>query len=94
MNMMTFNINGKSFDNMEEISRDMFNEAATNPECDTIVWAYQDYVGCAFVGGRMVYHDGTHGKGKCAYRGKIYKGTIEYKDNKLYVGGELVKDMD
>lgn len=92
--MMTFNINGKSFNNMEEMSREMFNEAATNPECDTLVWAYQDYVGCAFVGGRMIYPDGTHGKGKCAYRGKIYEGTIEYKGNKLYVGGEFVKDMN
>lgn len=94
MSRMTFNINGKSFDNMEEMSREMFNEAATNLECDTLVWAYQDYVGCAFVGGRMLYPDGTHGKGKCAYRGKIYEGTIEYKGNKLYVGGEFVKDMN
>lgn len=91
--MMTFNINGKSFDNMEEMSREMFNEAATNPECDTLIWAYQDYVGCAFVGGRVIYPDGTHGKGKCAYKGRIYEGTIEYKDNKLYVGGEFVKDV-
>ena len=91
---MTFNINGKSFDNVEEMSREMFNDATTNPECDTLVWAYQDYVGCAFVGDRMVYPDGTHGKGKCAYRGKTYEGTIEYKGNKLYVGGEFVKDMN
>lgn len=91
--MMTFNINGKSFDNVEEMSREMFNEAATNPECDTFVWAYQDYVGCAFVGGRVIYPDETHGKGKCAYKGRIYEGTIEYKDNKLYVGGEFVKDV-
>lgn len=94
MSRMTFNINGKTFNDMEEMSREMFNEAATNPECDTLVWAYQDYAGCAFVGGRMVYPDGTHGKGKCAYRGKIYEGTIEYKDNKLYVGSEFVKDMN
>ena len=94
MSRMTFNINGKTFNDMEEMSMEMFNEAATNPECDTLVWAYQDYVGCAFVGGRMVYPDGTHGKGKCAYRGKIYEGAIEYKDNKLYVGGEFVKDMN
>ena len=96
--MMTFNINGKSFDNVEEMSREMFNEAATNPECDTLVWAYQDYVGCAFVGGRVIYPDGSYGgsygKGKCAYRGKIYEGAIEYKGNKLYVGGEFVKDMN
>lgn len=91
--MMTFNINGKSFDNVEEMSREMFNEAATNPECDTLVWAYQDYLRCAFVGGRVIYPDGTHGKGKCAYKGRIYEGTIEYKDNKLYVGGEFVKDV-
>lgn len=92
--MMTLNINGKSFDNVEEMSREMFNEAATNPECDTLVWAYQDYVGCAFVGGRVIYPDGTHGKGKCAYKGRIYEGTIEYKDNKLYVGGEFVKEIN
>lgn len=92
--MMKFNINGKSFDNMEEMSREMFNDAATNPECDTLVWAYQDYVGCTFVGGRIIYPDGSHGKGKCAYKGKIYEGVIEYKDNKLYVGGEFVKDMN
>lgn len=92
--MITFNINGKSFDNVEEMSREMFNEAATNPECDTLVWAYQDYVGCAFVGGRVIYPDGSYGKGKCAYRGKIYEGAIEYKGNKLHVGGEFVKDMN
>lgn len=92
--MMTFNINGKSFDNVEEMSREMFNDAATNPECNTLVWAYQDYVGCAFVGGKIIYPDGSHGKGKCAYKGRIYEGAIEYKDNKLYVGGEFVKDMN
>ena len=94
MSRMTFNINGKSFDNMEEMSREMFQDAATNPDCTNLVWEYQDYTGCVFVRGRMVYPDGTHGKGKCAYRGKTYEGTIEYKGNKLYVGGEFVKDMN
>ena len=90
---MTININGKSFDSFEEACKAMFQEAATKPDCTNLVWTYQDYTGCVFVGGKVVYPDGTHGKGKCAYRGRIYEGTIEYRDNKLYVGGEFVKDM-
>lgn len=92
--MITFNINGKTFDNIEEMSREMFNDAATNPDCTNLVWEYQDYTGCVFIGGKIVYPDGAHGKGKCAYKGRIYEGAIEYKDNKLYVGGEFVKDMN
>ena len=94
MGRMTFNYNGKSFDNMEEMQREIFNEAATDPECDTLVWNYGNISNLTIVGGRIVYPDGSYGKGKCAYRGKVYEGTIEYKDNKLYVGGEFVKDMD
>ena len=92
--MMTINLNGKSFDSLEEACKAMFQEAATNPDCTNLVWAYQDYTGCVFVGGKVVYPDGAHGKGKCAYRGRTYEGTIEYKGNKLYVGGKFVKDMD
>ena len=44
--MMIFNINGKTFDNIEEMSREMFNDAATNPDCTNLVWEYQDYTGC------------------------------------------------
>ena len=91
--MMTINLNGKSFDSLEEACKAMFKEAATNPDCTNLVWAYQDYR-CVFVGGKVVYPDGAHGKGKCAYKGRIYEGVIEYKGNKLYVGGEFVKDMD
>lgn len=91
--MMTFNINGKSFDNMEEMQKEIFNEAATNPDCTNLVWEYGNISNLTIVGGRIIYPDGTHGKGKCAYKGRIYEGTIEYKDNKLYVGGEFVKDV-
>lgn len=92
--MVTFIYNGKSFDNVEEMSKAMFNEAATNPDCTNLVWEYGNISNLTIVGGRIIYPDGTHGKGKCAYKGRIYEGTIEYKDNKLYVGGEFVKDMN
>ena len=91
--MVIFNFNGKAFDNIEEMSRAMFNEAATNPDCTNLVWEYGNISNLTIVGGRIIYPDGTHGKGKCAYKGRIYEGTIEYKDNKLYVGGEFVKDV-
>ena len=91
--MMTFIYNGKSFDNVEEMSKAMFNEAATDPDCTNLVWEYGNISNLTIVGGRIIYPDGTHGKGKCAYKGRIYEGTIEYKDNKLYVGGEFVKDV-
>lgn len=91
--MVIFNYNGKTFDNIEEMSRAMFNDAATNPDCTNLVWEYGNISNLTIVGGRIIYPDGTHGKGKCAYKGRIYEGTIEYKDNKLYVGGEFVKDV-
>ena len=91
--MVIFNYNGKSFDNVEEMSKAMFNEAATDPDCTNLVWEYGNISNLTIVGGRIIYPDGTHGKGKCAYKGRIYEGTIEYKDNKLYVGGEFVKDV-
>lgn len=92
--MVIFNYNGKTFDNVEEMSKAMFNEAATDPDCTNLVWEYGNISNLTIVGGRIIYPDGTHGKGKCAYKGRIYEGIIEYKDNKLYVGGEFVKDMD
>ena len=91
--MVIFNYNGKTFDNVEEMSKAMFNEAATDPDCTNLVWEYGNISNLTIVGGRIIYPDGTHGKGKCAYKGRIYEGTIEYKDNKLYVGGEFVKDV-
>lgn len=91
--MVIFNYNGKTFDNIEEMSREMFHDAATDPGCTSLVWEYGNISNLTIVGGRIIYPDGTHGKGKCAYKGRIYEGTIEYKDNKLYVGGEFVKDV-
>ena len=49
--MMTININGNPYDSLEEACKTMFQEAATNPDCTNLVWAYQDYTGCVFVGG-------------------------------------------
>ena len=92
--MMTFNYNGKTFDNIEEMSKAMFNEAATNPDCTNLVWEYGNFSNLTIVGGRIIYPDGSYGKGKCAYKGKVYEGRVEYIGNKLYVGGEFVKDMN
>ena len=92
--MVIFNYNGKTFDNVEEMSKAMFNEAATDPDCTNLVWEYGNISNLTIVGGRIIYPDGTYGKGKCAYKGRIYEGSIEYRDNKLYVGGEFVKDIN
>ena len=92
--MVIFNYNGKTFDNIEEMSKAMFNDAATDPDCTNLVWEYGNISNLTIVGGRIIYPDGTHGKGKCAYKGKVYEGRVEYRGNKLYVGGEFVKDMN
>ena len=92
--MVTFIYNGKSLDNMKEMQKEIFNEAATNPDCTNLVWEYGNISNLTIVGGRIIYPDGSYVDGKCAYKGRIYEGTIEYKGNKLYVGGEFVKDMD
>lgn len=92
--MVIFNYNGKTFDNIEEMSKAMFNEAATDPDCTNLVWEYGNISNLTIVGGRIIYPDGSYGNGKCAYKGRIYEGSIEYRDNKLYVGGEFVKDMN
>ena len=89
--MVIFNYNGKTFDKIEEMSKAMFNEAATDPDCTNLVWEYGNISNLTIVGGIIIYPDGSYGNGKCAYKGRIYEGTIEYKDNKLYVGGEFVK---
>lgn len=91
---MVFNYKGKTYTNAKEFGRAMFQEVASDPNNTNLVWEYQEFVNCTFIDGKMIYPDGTYGKGKCAYRGKIYEGVIEYKDNHLYVGGELVKDMN
>lgn len=94
--MMTFNINGGSYDDPIEYCKAMCQEAATNPDCTHLVWSYKDFTECVFLRGRRrgrtLYLVGF-GKGKCAYKGRIYEGSIEYRDNKLYVGGEFVKEM-
>lgn len=91
---MVFNYKGKTYTNAKEFGRAMFEDAASDPNNTTIVWEYKEFVNCTFINGKMIDSDGTYGKGKCAYRGKVYEGVIEYKDNHLYVGGEFVKDMN
>lgn len=89
-----FNFNGKTYKDAKEMGKALFNEAKTDPNCTNLVWEYQTFSNCTFVGGKIIYPEGKCGKGKCAYRGKMYEGDIEYKGNKLYVGGEYVKDID
>lgn len=76
------------------MSKAMFNEAAADSDCTNLVWEYGNISNLTIVGGRIIYPDGSYGNGKCAYKGRIYEGSIEYRDNKLYVGGEFVKDMN
>lgn len=86
---MIINVNGKTYNSVKEYA----DAEKNNPNSTTIVWDYQEYDNCVFVNGRMIHPDGSYGTGKCHYKGKTYEGKIEYKDNKLYVGGEFVKDM-
>lgn len=37
--MMTININGKSFDSFEEVCKVMFQDAATDPEYETLYFS-------------------------------------------------------
>lgn len=89
----TFIYNGKSYDDPIEWHKAMLQDAATNPDCDTLVWEREPRNVINIVDGDQVIPVGKIGVGKCAYRGKVYEGRIEYRGTKLYVGGEFVKEM-
>lgn len=86
---MVIKVNGKTYNSVKEWAEAERN----NPESTTIVWDRQEYTGCVFKNGRMIHPDGSYGTGRCHYKGKTYEGKIEYRGNKLYVGGEFVKDI-
>lgn len=79
---------GHSFDSFDELSEFIKN----NPSSDVLVWDYQERQDLTFVNGKQVLQ-GKQGYDKCTYKGKTYEGEVEYIGNKLYVGGEYVKDM-
>lgn len=90
---MKINYKGKTYTDVKEFGRVMFEECANDPNNTNLVWEYQDIKNVTFVNGKMIQPEGKQGRGKCAYRGKVYEGEIEYKENKLYVGGEFVKEV-
>lgn len=89
----TWNYNGKSFKSEKEMGEYIRDEAISNASSNTLVWLSEPNEDVVLINDKLVSLSGKPVYGKCAYRGKEYEGYVTYVGNKLYVGGEFVKEV-